>query len=60
MNSIDLLYCIGAVVALGFIFHGLTDWFSQDARITRKRRRNHGRVCSKARRAGTAGNVALE
>ena len=40
MNPIDLLYCVGGVIAHGFIFHGVTDWFSQDARITRKRRRN--------------------
>jgi len=50
MNPIDLLFWTAAVVALGFILHGLTDLFSRDARIARKRRRNHGRICTKARR----------
>ena len=50
MNSTDLLYCVAGLAAAGFIFHGLTDWFSHEARVGRKRRRNHGRVYSKARR----------
>jgi len=50
MNSIDLLFFIAAAVAVGFIFHGLTDWFSYESRVGRKRRRNHGRVYTKARR----------
>jgi len=52
MTPIDLLYCAIGIVALGFILHGLTDWFSREARVNRKRRRNHGRISSKSRRAG--------
>jgi hypothetical protein len=50
MNSIDLLYSLAGIVALGLIFHGVTDWFSQSARLGRKRRRNHGRISNKSRR----------
>jgi hypothetical protein len=50
MNSIDVLYWIAGVAAFAMILHGLTDCFSRDARLGRKRRRNHGRVFTKARR----------
>jgi hypothetical protein len=50
MNSTDLLYFTAGLIAVVFIFHGLTDWFSYEARVGRKRRRNHGRVCNKSRR----------
>jgi len=49
MTPIDLLYYAVGIVALGFILHGLTDLFSREARINRKRRRNHGRICSRSR-----------
>ena len=50
MHSIDLPFYAAGVVALGLILHGFTDWFSREARFNRKRRRNHGRISSKARR----------
>jgi len=50
MTTLDLLYCAAGLAALGFIVHGLTDWFSREARVIRKRRRNHGRITTKARR----------
>ena len=50
MNPIDLLFWMAALVALGFILHGLTDCFSREARLGRKRRRNHGRISTKTRR----------
>jgi hypothetical protein len=50
MTPIDVLYYAVAVGALGFILHGATDWFSHEARINRKRRRNHGRISTKSRR----------
>jgi hypothetical protein len=50
MTPIDLIYFGAGALALGFIFHGATDWFSRDARFLRKRRRNHGRIASKTRR----------
>jgi len=50
MNPIDLLYWMAALLAVGFILHGITDWFSRAARLGRKRRRNHGRVYTKSRR----------
>jgi hypothetical protein len=50
MTPTDLLFYAAGVAALGCIVHGLTDWFSNDARIVRKRRRNYMRVSSRARR----------
>ena len=50
MTTVDLLCCAAGLAAFGFIFHGLTDWFSLDARVARKRRRNHRRVFCKSRR----------
>ena len=32
------------LVALGFLVHGLTDWFSPEARLRRRRARNHRRT----------------
>jgi len=45
----DLVYWIAGLVGLAFLIHGLTDWFSRDARVGRKRRRNHGQISYKSK-----------
>jgi len=50
MNPNDVLIWMAGLAAFALILHGLTDCFSREARLGRKRRRNHGRVFTKARR----------
>ena len=50
MSTIDLLYVMATLAALGFIVHGVTDMFSREARIGRKRRKNYGRISHKTGR----------
>lgn len=45
-----IIFWIASLIAAGLIFRGVTDFFSQDARASRKRRRNYRRVTTKARR----------
>jgi hypothetical protein len=44
-----VIWLIAALVALGAAF-GLTTYFSEDARLRRRRRKSHAKVISKARR----------
>lgn len=53
----NLPYWIGGLVALGFLAHGLTDWFSPAARLRRKRERNHRRLMTRSRHPSVMLNV---
>jgi hypothetical protein len=44
-----VIWLIAALVALGAAF-ALTTYFSEDARLRRRRRKSHAKVISKARR----------
>ena len=53
----DLPYWLAGAVALGFLIHGSTDWFTPAARLRRKRERNHRRLLSRSGRPSVMLNV---